>query len=259
MHEAILPELGVATPEFLGFASGRPGSDGESDVLFLEYVGAIEFEPFTSAHQEAAARWLGHCHAASARASIPAIVPRRSLDEDRGQLSTIRSQLSATLDNRVLGAEGGSLVSGVLELLDSAARRWSEWAEPTASVPRVLTHGAFITRNVRMRTARDRLVTLPFDWDHVSVGSPAIDLARMPGRTRGFAANASLGPYREALAAHGLSLEPGVVAALATLGTLIRSVACIGWLIGGLASDFVDSPLAELELYRQALDRALRA
>ena len=46
---------------------------------------------------------------------------------------------------------------------------------------------------------------------------------------------------------------------LATLGTLIRSVACIGWLIGGLASDFVDSPLAELELYRQALDRALRA
>ena len=41
VHEDILPGLGVATPEFLGFVSG---SDGESDVLFLEYLGAAEFQ-----------------------------------------------------------------------------------------------------------------------------------------------------------------------------------------------------------------------
>lgn len=254
IHKAVLPGLGVETPEFLGFASG---SDGESDVLFLEYVGATEFQSSHPAHQDAAGRWLGRCHGASALASIPALVPRRSSDEDRVKLSTTRSRLSATLGNHALGQKGGLLVSQVLELLDTATGRWPKWAERTASVPRVLTHGAFVSRNVRMRGVGIDLTTLPFDWDHVAVRSPAIDLARTPGRSRGFGANASLETYRATLAASGLPLDHRVVAALATIGTMVRAASCIGWLINSLASEYVDGPLAELEIYRQALEAAL--
>jgi hypothetical protein len=256
IHEVILPDLGVDTPAFLGFASG---SDGESDVLFLEYLGASAFRSSDPSHQDAAGRWLGRCHGASARASIPGLVPRRSLDEERVELSTTRSGLSATLDNPSLGGEGLRVVSAVSELLGSAERRWPEWAERAASVPAVLTHGAFVSRNVRMRGAGSTLTTLPFDWDHVAVRSPAVDLARTSHPTSGFGANASLEQYQATLAASGLSLDRSAVGAVATLGTVIRATACIGWLITSLASEHVRRPLAEIELYRHALDEALRS
>jgi hypothetical protein len=256
IHEVILPDLGVETPEFLGFVSG---SHGESDVLFLEYLGARAFRSSDPAHQDAAGRWLGKCHGASARASIPEFVPRRSLDEDRVELSTTRSGLLATLDNPSLGEEGRLLVSRVRELLDAATRRWPEWAECAASVPGVLTHGAFVSRNVRMRGAGSTLTTLPFDWDHVAVRSPAIDLARASHPNSGFGANPSLSQYQHTLAASGLSLDRSRIGTVATLGTVIRATACIGWLITSLASVHVRRPLAEIELYRQALDGALRS
>ncbi|MEN8181346.1 MAG: phosphotransferase [Myxococcota bacterium] len=254
IHEVILPDLGVETPEFLGFASG---SAGESDVLFLEYVGSAEFQSSDPAHQEAAGRWLGRFHAASARASMPALIPRRDLEEDRVEVSSARMQLASILDNPALGDEGGLLVSRVLELLDTATGRWSEWAERTAWVPRVLTHGAFISRNVRMRGAGSTLTTLPFDWDHVAIRSPAIDLARTSGPSHGFGACASLGRYRTTLAAHGLPLDRSVVAAVAAMGTVIRAAACIGWLIGSLESEYANRRLGDVEIYRQALEGAL--
>jgi hypothetical protein len=254
IHQRILPELGVATPEFLGFA---PGRGDEDDVLFLEYVGGSEFQPSDPAHQQAAGAWLGRCHAASARLEIPAVVPRKSPDEERSALCATRSRLSATLENPALGGEGSSRVSRVLELLDAAADGWADWSERGAALPPVLTHGAFITRNVRMREKRGTLTTLPFDWDHVAVRSPAIDLARLPGGNQGFAANASLEPYRAAWLATGLRVEPDAVAAIAMLGTVIRAAACIGWLVGSLTSEHVGRPLAELDLYQRAVAGAL--
>jgi hypothetical protein len=254
IHEVILPELGVETPEFLGFASG---SDGESDVLFLEYLGESAFRSSEPAHQEAAGRWLGRCHGASARASIPELVPRRSLEEERVELSTTQRGLSAALDNPSLGEEGRGVVSRVLELLDTATRCWPEWAECAAPVPAVLTHGAFVSRNVRMRGTGSTLMTLPFDWDHVAVRSPAVDLARTPHPTSGFSANASLEQYQDALAASGLTLDRHRIGAVATLGTVIRAAVCIGWLVTSLASEHVRRPLAEIQIYRKALESAL--
>ena len=205
------------------------------------------------------ARWLGQCHGASARVLTPELVPRRSLDEERLELSTTRLRLSETLGHPPLGEEGRVLVSGVLELLDTAACRWSEWAERTAPVPMVLTHGAFVTRNVRMRGAGSTLRTLPFDWDHVAVRSPAVDLARTPHPNRGFAANASLEQYRTTLAASGLPLDYDTVGVIATPGTVIRAAVCIGWLITSLTSEYVRRALAEIEVYRQALEGTLRS
>jgi hypothetical protein len=254
IHEVILPGLGVDTPRFLGFVSG---SDGESDVLFLEDVGRTPFEPFDRAHRDAAGRWLGRCHAASTRAPLPSLLPRRSLEEERVQLSLTRSGLAGTLDNPVLGEGGRSLLSSLLELLDSAARQWPEWAERCAAAPPVLTHGAFITRNVRMRGSGSELTTLPFDWDHVAVRSPAVDLARTSGRSRGFGSNASLETYRTALAASGLSLERDTVAALAILGTVVRAATCIGWEIGALAGEHAEQSLMLIAKYRRALEAVL--
>ena len=254
VHEVVLPELGVETPRFLGF---HPGEADEGDVLFLEYVGPAKFLPSEPAHQAAAARWLGTCHAASARTSIPAVIPRRSVEEEWAELSATRSRLAATLGNPMLGAEGERLVIRVLELLHRATEHWPEWAQRTAAVPQVLTHGAFITRNVRVRGEGVTLVTLPFDWDHAAVRSPAVDMARTQASTRSFAANASLVEYRTALGDNGVVLESGVVADVASMGTVIRAVACIGWLISTLAGPDVEESLKQLRLYRQTLEGVL--
>jgi hypothetical protein len=254
IHRDLLPGLGVATPAFLGFASQ---SAGEGDVLFLEYVGAMEFRSFEAAHQEAAGRWLGRCHGASAQVSIPASVPRRSLEDEQDDLAERGSRLSATLDNPSLGEEGRDLVSRFLNLLQAAIDRWPEWVARTESVPLVLTHGAFVSRNVRMRGSGGELTTVPFDWDHGAVRSPAVDLARTSRQSRGFSANAPLETYRDSLAASGLPLEASTVGMLATLGTVIRSAACSGWLVKSLNTEHVRQPLAELEIYRRNLEAVL--
>jgi hypothetical protein len=254
LHERVLPGLGLAVPAYLGFA---PGAEGESDVLLLEYVGARPFRPSQPAHRDAAARWLGACHAASAAVVLPDPIPRRSLDEERERVSTTRSRLLDVQANPELDGAGRSLVSRSLELLAGALLRWPEWTGQSRKVPAVLTHGAFVARNVRVRGAGRSLVTLPFDWDHVAVRSPAVDLARVPGGDRGFAANASLEIYRETLATAGLPLARQTLDALAALGTAIRSAACIGWLVSTLAGPGARHALPELEIYRVALDAVL--
>jgi len=256
IHEQILPELGVATPACLGFVSG---SGDAPDVLFLEDLGDRAFQPSDPAHQRAAGRWLGRCHAASAATAIPARVPRRSLKQEREQLAATRLSLAAAQGNEALGEPGAARVARVLELLAVAEERWDAWEAAAASVPAVLTHGAFVTRNVRMRGQAATLETLPFDWDHVAVRSPAIDLAQVPGGSRGFAANASLRHYRAAAAERGLALEAETVGALAALGTLVRAAACVGWLVPSLVGLRGAHALSELDLYRGALDATLGA
>jgi hypothetical protein len=254
IHEAVLPDLGLATPAFLGFASGAAGGQ---DVLFLEDVGLTAFQPTDPAHRDAAARWLGGCHGASAGATIPALVPRKGLDDELSMLSAARIRLGSMRDSPDLGAEGGSLVARVVHLLELANDRWSEWSECTASVPMVLTHGTFLTRNVRMRGTPEGLTTFPFDWDHAAVRSPAIDLARTPGGNRGFAANASLARYGGALASSGVVLGDDVIGVLSVRGTVVRAAACIKSL-RRLEGDDLRQPLAELEVYRRALAGALQ-
>ena len=108
-----------------------------------------------------------------------------------------------------------------------------------------------------MRGDGGELTTVPFDWDHGAVRSPAIDLASTSRRSHGFSANASLESYRDALAASGLPLEASTVRALSTMGTVIRSAACSGWMITRLESEHVRQPLAELETYRRNLEAIL--
>lgn len=254
LHERVLPALGLDVPACLGFAAG---AGGESDVLLLEYVGERPFLPSRPAHRAAAARWLGTCHARSAGIPLPDAIPRRSREEERQLVSTTRSRLGGPLGNPGLGDPGRSLVARSIDLLDAALERWPEWVGRSQRAPSVLTHGAFVARNVRMRRAGRSLVTLPFDWDHVAVRSPAVDLARTPGGDAGFAANAALDVYRETLASCGLSLERGEVAALAALGTVVRAAACIGWLVPGLTRPDGAYALPELEIYRAALVGAL--
>jgi hypothetical protein len=252
VHERVLPGLRVPVPACLGFASGRGDED---DVLFLEDVGDRRFEPADPTHRDAAGDWLGRCHAASLRARIPARVPRRSSGPER--LLGVRRALAGVRDNPALGEAGARGVGRVLELLAAAEQRWSEWGPELASVPPVLTHGAFVTRNVRVRGETGAIELLPFDWDHVAVGSPAIDLARTPRGSRGFAANASLERYRIAAAERGLALRTETVGALAVAGSLIRAAACIGWLVPTLEGSGARHALRELEIYREALDAAL--
>jgi aminoglycoside phosphotransferase (APT) family kinase protein len=254
IHQVVLPMLGVETPQFLGFAGG---ADGVSDVLFLEYVGASEFRPSEAAHQDAAGRWLGSLHAASARVTIPALVPRRSLDEERVAVADIRMRVSAMVESPLLDAPAQLLLWRVGEQLDAVLHRWPGWANQVAGLPQVLTHGAFVARNVRMCGSGDTLTTIPFDWDHAAVRSPAVDLARTPIPGRGFAANASLEHYRGALAAAGAALDPEVVGAVATIGSAIRAAACIRWSIRSIVPGYVDQPLADIGGYLQALDAAL--
>ena len=44
-----------------------------------------------------------------------------------------------------------------------------------------------------------------------------------------------------------------------TLGTIVRAVACIGWTIDTLNSDYPSKALKNVEIYGQALEEALSA
>ncbi len=254
MHGEVLPTLGITTPKFHGYHDGR-GS--RPDILFLEDVGDVPFNPGCPRHQRAAAKWLASLHARtrmSASPGLPTFDSARSL----GLLRSSSSELSEGLRNPAIDATGKAIVASVLRHLETVEALWDRLVDSAGEVGSVMTHGTLIRRNVRVRVGPDGTIDLyPFDWDHATFGPSAIDLARAATGTPGFSANAPLRTYQKALMAEGWSIDRERLMKLRVAGTILRSVVALSWLTPRFVSTDVSKSLAQLPTYQAALAAAL--
>ena len=255
LHERILPGLEVPTPRFLGF---HPGGRTAPAVLFLEDLGDRPYVTRDLRHRRAAGRWLGTLHGAASGRDLTTHVPARVPDDYRGLLTVIRADVAACSDNPALPRDGHDTIRALLDTLDRVETAWEWLVEPCAPSRRrsFTARSSSETCESWSPEAKD-LVTIPFDWEHVSYASPALDLARSPDFASGFGANAHLGTYRAALAQAGLRVEPETVRGLAACGTVFRALAATSWATRSLSTPHVRKPLQMIELYGRCALRAL--
>jgi hypothetical protein len=252
IHAELLPHINVPSPRLLGFERGIAG---KLDVMFLEDVGDVVYRNSRLDHRRAAGAWLGAFHAATAGLRAPAHIRRRSPDEIPASIAAVAQRIVRVAD--------GSISSGLARLLDhilhSFERAATEAVELGQAVPHLaagLVHGAFISRNVRIREEDRGITAVPFDWDHAAVSLPAPDLAWSPAPSRGFAPNADIESYRCSARTSGLDIDPETARSLVRLGTIERAVDCIGWATSTLEGRRPERAQHDLSIYVGALDAA---
>ncbi len=225
--------------------------------LFLSDAGRDRYSPAVGEHRRAAGRWLAGLHAASSRLRQKVVLPDRGLDHVLGTLRSGHRAIAPLLGHPDLDHEQALILErlvGALERLDSS---WGDVVAACELWPRVLVHGDFVRKNLRVRPRSDGLGLLAFDWERTGWGTPATDLAQLHESER-FSANVCLDTYHAGLRTHGYEVDRESVEVQARLGTVFRCLTAIAWTGLSLSPDWLQNPLADLRVYGRWLEQAMR-
>jgi len=233
IYEQVLPSLPVPMLHYYG-AVEEP--NGEFCWLFLEDVSGDEkYHPHIVEHRVAAARWLGIMNTSAsglaAAARLPARGPEHYLKLLRSACDTILSNFA----NPALNADDLALLETVVAHCKHLSVQWSQLAGVCEGMPQTLVHGDFITKNVAVRTGRDGIMFLPFDWEKAGWGLPAEDISRVDIPT-----------YRSTVQDHWPSLSIQAIKRLANVGKIFRCLVYLDWIAPSLADDSVEQPMNDL-------------
>lgn len=226
--------------------------------LFLSDAGRGRYLPAVDEHRRAAGRWLAGLHAASSRLRREVVLPDRGLDHALGNLRSGHRAIVRILGYPGLDHEQALVLERLVDSLEGLESSWGEVVAACDPWPRVLVHGDFVRKNLRVRPCPDGLGLLAFDWERTGWGTPATDLAQLQESER-FSANVCLDSYHAGLHAHGYEVDRESVEAQGRLGTVFRCVNAIAWTGLSLSPDWLENPLADLRVYGRWLEQAMRA
>ena len=216
--------------------------------LFLEAADGADFDADSAAHRAAGAAWLAALHTGTEDHALLAELPDRGPAHFHEHLQAARERIAQGFANPSLaGPERGAdreLLDALLRSLDVVESYWEEVRDACERAPRVLVHGDFAGRNVRIEGSGPGARVWVFDWEVAGRGAPSVDLVRV-----------DIEAYTDAVRERWPRLR---VDAQARLGRLLRGcLAPIGWETLGLESPWVEQPLANLASYRRRLDAFL--
>jgi aminoglycoside phosphotransferase (APT) family kinase protein len=248
IYKQFLPHVPVPSVQCYGY---REELEGKFWWLFLEEANGERYVPERSDHRALAGHWLGAMHRTSLDVELPASLPDRGLEHHRQLLCAARAELWERVDNPVLSADEVALLRSIAAECDVLDTQWEVLERECNSAPRVLVHGDFARKNLRVR---DGAALLVFDWDKAGWGSPAIDLAQFVGHT----ASPDLVVYCSVFG----QLDVRAIQRLADCGNLLRIVDKISWATACMTGDAYElllRPLSMLRKYESQLAAALRA
>ena len=230
IYEMVLRPMNIAAPRLI--ASLDEPVD-ETGWLFLEDAGERSLDWQNADHRKMVSAWLGKMH--SSTASMPDRCPLP--DRTAADYLAIGVQARATLDDIAGRPNTFRDVSGHVRMLvrglDTLLERWHQIAPLTGALPAALTHGDIKPNNVGVQQDGEVWRVLPFDWEHSSVGSPAVDLAGGPNPGESL----DLDEYARAIGATDGESRKGIELA-AGAGKVIRLIMAMSWateffLVGG--------------------------
>jgi aminoglycoside phosphotransferase (APT) family kinase protein len=243
IYEEMLADLALPVLRCLG---GAPDPDPRFAWLFLEAAEGADFDADSPAHREAAAAWLAGLHMGTeGHATLPEL-PDRGPDHYLEHLRSGRRRIAECFENPVLRDADRELLDAILRALDVVESHWSAVEEICGCAPRVLVHGDFAARNVRVEGDGSAARLWVFDWEVAGRGSPGIDLVRADAET-----------YARTVCERWPRLD---VAQELRLGQLLRGcLAPIGWETLALDTPWVEKALYGLASYRHRLEKFLAA
>jgi len=200
---------------------------------------------------------LAETQLAAASANFQSCLPDRGLNDYLQALHGCRAMALRHLDANELPAADAELLRKVATYMDGIESLWNEIGEICVVMPRLLIHGDFVIKNIRIRETAAGAALLVFDWEFAGWGVPAADLAQFTDRV----ATPDLNIYCSTLRRAHPHLNLRDIQAVAACGNLLRMVDQIGWITAG--SEFVPPQklakvIAALGCYEASMIESLR-
>lgn len=152
--------------------------------LFVDDTGGCSFEPFNEDHQRLAAKWLGNLHVAVGDELPLDEAETRGPDFFHQHLRSIAANLPLWI-NAQLPPGGARILEAIAMLCRSLELKWIALEEYCREIPRTLTHGDCLPKNIHVddRQGQDRVAF--FDWGGAGIGLAGTDLGLLALPHRG--------------------------------------------------------------------------
>jgi hypothetical protein len=249
IYEQILPRLPVSHLAYYGFLE-EPG--GEFCWLFLEDASGEAYSPHSAEHRLAIGRWLGRMHATAQGIDAAAALPDRGPNHYRKHMRSAWRTIHDNLANPALTARDRDVLVGIIVLYMQLESDWHQVEALCRTMPSTLVHGDFVGKNIRLQKDGQGLTVLAFDWEWAGWGTPIVDLAQTT-------ANPDVHAYWTTVHEAWPAVELDTIERLAIVGTILRLLASIDWVAGGLASWWVWRTVEYLSTYKSRLSRMVGA
>lgn len=239
IYERVLSHLPVRSAAYYGCMEEE---NGEYYWLFLEELRGIAFDISTVKHQVLAASWLAKVHGASAHSSLSGRLPAQGPEHfeskpngaaeqlpDRGTnyyrtaLEKGIEAISASSADPQYSFEQRALLGKLLTLLDATEEYWHQLELTCQLAPRVIAHGDFVKKNLRVQFAPDASI-IAFDWESAGWACPAMDFSILET-----ADEATIDAYCQNFGDAWPSITAAAVRRLIHAGVICRTVASVYW------------------------------
>jgi hypothetical protein len=230
IYEEILPNLPLPMLHYYGFVE-EP--DAEFCWLFIEDVSADDkYDPHIEDHRIAAAQWLGTMNTSASSLAAIRRLPERGPEHYLDLLQSARDMILSHITNPSLNADDRALLETTVDHCVHLNLIWSQLAHVCDGMPQTLVHGDFIKKNVAVRSSRDGIILLPYDWEKAGCGIPAEDISRVDIPTywltvRDFWPGSSARAFKR----------------LANAGRIFRCLVFLYWIAPSLAHESVREPM----------------
>ena len=239
IYEEVLPNLPFPMLDYYGSVKEPVG---EFWWLFLEDVSGERYRSSIKEHRIAAARWLGIMNTSALNIAAAAHLPERGPEYYLNLLRSACDTILSSLANPALDAEDLTLLETIVVHCEHLADNWSHIESVCEGMPQTLVHGDFIKKNVAIRSSRDGIILLPYDWEKAGWGVPAEDLSSIDISTY-------WSTVREFWPGVGIqSFER-----LAKAGKVFRWLVFLDWIAPSFSHEFVEQPMNDIRAFESWL------
>jgi hypothetical protein len=246
IYEEILPRLPLPALHCFGSVDD---DDPQFCWLFLEDAGNDPYQPLLPEHRAAAVLWLVVLHTRSDDIKATAQLPGRGPEYYLERLRLARANITGSLGNPALKADGRAVLVEILARFDFLESRWDRVKEFCEGKPQTLVHGDLKEKNVRIRSTPDQVALLTFDWEIAGRGVPATDLFRCP----------DLPAYLSSAQKFWPDLHLADLRRLADVGVIFRSLIAVYWKSLALSGEWIEWPVEKIRIYHQKLAQTMQA
>src|SRR5438094_1881398 len=170
IYQELLPLTGMPALDCYGTVR-EP--DADFCWVFLEDATGASYSPQLPGNRALAGRWLAETQLAAASANFQSCLPDRGLNDYLQALHGCRAMALRHLDANELPAADAELLRKVATYMDGIESLWNEIGEICVVMPRLLIHGDFVIKNIRIRETAAGAALLVFDWEFAGWGVPA--------------------------------------------------------------------------------------
>ncbi len=173
VYQEILPELPLTNLHYYGFVKDKDSSFW----LFLEDAGGEDYTESVSLHRTLASKWLATLHGTTEKMNLTKTLPPIRAMDSLYDLQMARKDILDNINNPLLRSNDVPILKSILERCDALERIWDSIVKFCSQIPPCLVHHDFIKKNVRVRIDNGNPRIFVFDWERVSWGIRAQDMA----------------------------------------------------------------------------------